>query len=174
MIFSPHYIFNMFYTFSEKFKQTQRQQYQWTKTNFKPSLLSGWSHTDTKKTNLERRFVSVFVFFMGEQRQVIVKGWGKRWKEGEGVAFQWESWRKEMGTESAFEGERLSLIWPSLCLKKKTIVKGKDRVSGGRTLWKGKAWVLDFCVFSTLVYFYVFIFFLILTSFKSFGYIYKN
>ena len=80
--------------------------------------------------------MSVFLFFIREQRQVTVKGWGEWWKEGEGVAFQWESWRKEMGVESAFEGERLSL-----CLKKKTIVKGKCRASGGRALWKGKAWV---------------------------------
>ena len=83
----------------------------------------------------------------GKWQTVTVKGWGKRWK-GEGVVFQWKSWRKEMGAESAFEGERLSLIWLSLCLKKKTIMKGN-----GRALWKGKAWVSGY---------YVFFFFLIL------------
>ena len=108
--------------------------------------------------------MSVFLFFIGEQRQVTVKGWGKRWKEGEGVAFQWESWRKEMGVESAFEGERLSL-----CLKKKTIVKGKCRASGGRALWKGKAWVSGYYALLLLLF--------LLTwknceNFKSFGYIY--
>ena len=71
-----------------------------------------------------------------------------------------------MGVESAFEGERLSL-----CLKKKTIVKGKCRASGGRALWKGKARVSGYYVLCIIII----IFFADLENcenFKSFGYIY--
>ena len=83
--------------------------------------------------------MSIFVFFMGEQRQVTdcdSEGLGETMKRRRGNCVSMRELKEGDGSWVHVKGERLSLIWLSLCLKdyrerkRYCMVKGKGQSIG--------------------------------------------